>query len=266
MSPTISLRPRVCSAFLAVSLLTSSFLPAEESPAQSAGWRLVPYGTEVPTLSCSPLGACMIALEEGEQIESRFLADSARWEVEPGSTGAIPLVAVKPRECGIASNLYLSTDRRIYTLLLLSPACDPAHLNDPAGIKFDQIRYTYPGQFRRLWQPTAPADPSAIHTSARSVADLNFSYRWSAGRRAVEPRIVYDDGSRTYLVLDRMDPALHTPAVFVKGENGQLEAVNFAAPLPGGTTYTVDRIADELVLVSGPARAEKTTIRRERRR
>jgi hypothetical protein len=42
------------------------------------------------------VGACLVALEDGETIEGRFLPDSARWQVELGTTGPaqrIPVLA-----------------------------------------------------------------------------------------------------------------------------------------------------------------------------
>jgi type IV secretory pathway VirB9-like protein len=93
------------------------------------------------------------------------------------------------------------------------------------------------------------------------VNDLNFDYTWSAGRRAVEPRVVYDDGSRTYIVLKEEDRGREAPAVFVHGDHGKLEAVNFTPPTAGAMTYTVDRVGAELVLVSGANSNQRTLIR-----
>ena len=231
-------------------------------------WSLVPYGSSNPVLNCSPLGACIVALEDGETIESRFLPDSARWQVEPGTAGPsqrTPLLAIKPKECGIASNLIVSTDRRVYTFILNAPACEPDKLA-PATIRFDQVRFTYPEAFAQLWQPAPPAPGPTLATAASRVDQLSFDYSVSAGRKAITPQTVYDDGVRTYIVLREEDLARDAPAVFLQGEHDRLEAVNFSPPVHGGRTYTVDRVARELVLVSGPGAAERTLIRNRKGR
>jgi type IV secretion system protein TrbG len=241
---------------------------AEEQPDRLGTWSLVPYGSTNPVLTCSPLGACIVALEEGESIQSRFLPDSARWQVEPGTTGPnqrIPLLAIKPKECGITSNLIVSTDRRVYTFILHAPTCDPAQLS-PATIRFDQVRFTYPEAFALLWQAAPPVSSPTLPTSASRLDQLNFDYSWSAGRKALKPQIVYDDGQKTYIVLTEEDLRRDAPAVFIHGEHDRLESVNFSAPVNGGRTYTVDRVVEQLVLVSGPSAAEKTLIRNRKGR
>jgi len=249
----------------------SDAVAPSEAPDQLGTWSLVAYGTSNPVLNCSPLGACVVALEEGETIESRFLPDSARWQVEPGATGPgqrTPLLAVKPKECGIASNLIVSTDRRVYTFILNAPACDPGQLS-AATLKFDQVRFTYPEAFARLWQPAPPVVPSpgpTVGTTALRPDQLSFDYTWSAGRKGVEPQTVYDDGVRTYIVVREEDLRRDAPAVFIHGEHDLLEAVNFSPPVPGSRTYTVDRVVRELVLVSGPSSAERTVIRNRKGR
>lgn len=231
-------------------------------------WSLVPYGSTNPILNCSPLGACVVALEEGETIQSRFLPDSARWQVEPGTTGPnqrTPLLVIKPRECAISSNLIVSTDRRVYTLILNAPPCDPNQLT-AATIKFDQIRFTYPETFALLWQAAPPIPSPTLATSASRLDQLNFDYTVSVGRKAIEPQRVYDDGLKTYIVLRQADLNHDAPAVFIHGENDRLEAVNFSPPAHGSRTYTVDRVVRELVLVSGPSTAERTLIRNRKDR
>ncbi|HET9210143.1 MAG TPA: TrbG/VirB9 family P-type conjugative transfer protein [Thermoanaerobaculia bacterium] len=257
---------------LALALWPAVGLAQTQEPPAASGhlgtWALIPYGTENPTLNCSPLGACVVALEDGETIESRFLPDSARWQVEPGTTGPnqrTPLLAIKPKECGIASNLIVSTDRRVYTFLLNAPPCDPDKLA-PGTIKFDQIRFTYPESFALLWQPAPKTPAPALETAASRLDQLNFDYSFSAGRKGIEPRIVYDDGAKTYIVLREEDLAHDAPAVFLRGEHGRLEAVNFSPPAHGSRTYTVDRVAKDLVLVSGPSAAERTLIRNRKGR
>lgn len=259
------------SATLALLFLMSPAIAAvaADPPEQIGAWTVVPYGSSNPVLSCMPLGACLVALEDGETIQGRFLPDSARWQVEPGTTGTeqrIPVLAIKPKECGISTNLFVTTDRRVYTFLLTSPDCNPTQMTVQT-IKFDQIRFTYPQEFARLWQePALPLPAAGTATGASRVDQLSFDYSWSAGCHAVKPRTVYDDGSKTYIVLNPEDAKRDAPAVFIEGDHGKLEAVNFSPPPSGGSTYTVDRVVPKLALISGSGSDQKTIITRRKGR
>jgi type IV secretory pathway VirB9-like protein len=237
---------------------------AEDTIDHLGSWSVIEYGRTTPTLRCMPLGACMVALEDGESISGRFMPDTARWEISVGTTGPgqrIPILAIKPKECDIASNLYVTTDRRIYTFLLEAPPCgDPTALS-AANLRFDQVRFTYPEEFARLWAPELPSVSPGLLLGSRSVGELNFEYRWWAGREGLAPKVVYDDGAKTYIVLNEKDRLRDAPAVFVKGAEGELEAVDFEAPQNGGLVYVVNRVVSELVLVGGPRSTQRTTIR-----
>jgi P-type conjugative transfer protein TrbG len=261
--------PRLVVVFLSLAA-TTGLLPvhADNPPEQAGTWTSVPYGTTNPTLHCMPLGACIVALEDGETLQGRFLSDTARWEIQPGTTGPtgrIPVLAIKPKECGIASNLFVTTDRRVYTFLLEAPGCADPTLLSASTIHFDQVRFTYPEEFSKLWQEPTPPVAAGVLIAAHRVSDLHFDYTWSAGRKAIEPKIVYDDGAKTYVVLKDEDRNREAPAVFIHGDHDSLEAVNFTPPAAGGSTYTVDRVVPELVLVTGPSSSQKTVIHRKGR-
>ena len=77
-----------------------------------------PYGHSQPTVTCAPLRACVIELQAGESVLSRIAGDTQRWEIElapAGPDGHTPLVVVKPHDCGLTTNLVLTTTAgRIY--------------------------------------------------------------------------------------------------------------------------------------------------------
>jgi type IV secretory pathway VirB9-like protein len=253
------------SSFFALALLVGLPAFADESHAPTPVWREVPYGTSTPKLDCTPLSACLVTLQSGETIQSRFLADSAGWEVEPGTTGAgqrLPILAIKPHRCNESTNLFISTDRRIYSLLLNAPPCDEPTLKAEAT---QIVRFVYPEEFARSWGDDSPvaAPVPGLALQAPSLTALNFAYQWSAGRHAVDPQVVYDDGKRTYIVLRPEDAARgYAPAVFaLNGKN--LEALNFTPPQHGSTTYVVDRVVPALALVLGNDRNQRTEIRRK---
>src|SRR4029077_19970623 len=156
-----------------------------QTPAREGAWKEVAFGETTTTLTCNPLAACLVQLEVGEVIEARFLADSSGWEVEPGTAGPsarIPVLAIKPHRCGETTNLFVTTDRRVYTLVLDSPPCDPETLKASPS-NFDQIRFTYAKDFARLWQdgPLAPPSTPNSVTAPSRLDQLNFDYTLSAG-------------------------------------------------------------------------------------
>jgi hypothetical protein len=233
-------------------LLTFLTLPAQaETLGLPGDWKVIPYGKDTPILTCSPLGACIVALQPSEQIINRFLPDTTGWDVKEGQAGpggSVPVLAVKPKDCGITSNLIVTTDKRIYAFLLSSPVCEPAGLTTPAAILFDRIAFEYPEEFAVTWNDTAPLPTAApVRTQATSVAHLNFEYV-----------------SRTYVVLRSEDLNKPAPAFFVRSEGGSLEVVNFTEPTAGGRVYTIDRVVPELVLATGNEAADQTVIRRRK--
>jgi P-type conjugative transfer protein TrbG len=247
-------------AALALLLSVPAFAEEPQGP-----WKVLTYGSEsTPTLNCTPLAACLVALQPGETLKDRFLADSAAWEVESGTAGPdqkTPVLAIKPKRCASSTNLLITTNRRVYTFLLLSPVCNPETLQ-ATDKTFDVVRFTYPEDWAKVWDDTpAPTVPApGVATRAAHVADLNFDYSVKAGRKAIEPKIVYDDGAKTFIVLRPEDLHLDSPAVFVQGPGG-LEAVNFTPPPAGSSTYVVDRVVTNLVLVCGPKTNQRTEIR-----
>src|SRR5690348_17782571 len=52
-------------------------------------------------------------------------------------------VIVKPKACGVTTNLVLSTDRRIYDLDLDSPSC-PARATNPKDRKSTRLNSSHP--------------------------------------------------------------------------------------------------------------------------
>jgi type IV secretion system protein VirB9 len=262
-------RPRSTSSLALLLALALAGAPlAAVEPEHVGAWTILPYGASNPTLTCLPLAACLVALEDGETVQARFLPDTARWETEIGSTGPggrTPVLAIKPKDCGITSNLYVTTDRRVYTFVLSSPACDPTALS-PATLRFDQVRFNYPEEFSRIWHEPVSPPALGIPTAATQLSELNFDYDWDAGRHGVDPKAVYDDGSRTFIVIKASDRNADSPAVFIRGEGNKLEAVNFTPPTRGGTTYTVDRVVPEILLVSGASSSQRTVIHNRRAR
>jgi type IV secretion system protein TrbG len=96
-----------------------------------------PYGVGEPVLRCAALRVCVVDLEPGEHLVSRPIAgDVVRWHIgtaPAGPDGAGTLVWAKPTDCDLSTNLVLSTDRRVYQVMLEAPPCDRASTNPRAN-------------------------------------------------------------------------------------------------------------------------------------
>lgn len=230
-----------------------------------------PYGHSLPALTCAPLRACDIALQAGETILGVALGDAERWITSPLSEGpaggATPHVVVKPTGWGLATNLIVSTDRRVYHLELSSPERGPAGSYDAA------VGFYYPDELVSTWARAGErgkaerARREAAEVASLAAPDptaLNFDYRLeTSGKRpfAWTPEVVFDDGSHTYLRFPE-DPGSGTPILLVETAGGP-------ALVNGrwrGRWYVADLVfaRGELVVGSGRVRQSIAVVNRRR--
>jgi P-type conjugative transfer protein TrbG len=225
----------------------------------------VPFGRQVPVLRCAPLRVCLIELEEDELPLDTMLGDSTRWMVVravAGPRGATPVIAVKPTECNVTTNLVITTNRRIYQVTLEARSCKGEEAGNPSEPYTHLLRFYYPEDFLRHLTSAAEARRQAAAADARSLlplaatgpADLNFDYRWAKkGRFPWEPAAVFDDRVHTYVRLPGGGAGQESPVLFELDAKGGLAMVNYAVH---GRTLVADRVLDRAVLVLGAGRGE----------
>lgn len=240
---------------------SAALAPAPAQPAAAAAdadrlegglrvfaWR---HGRVFPVRT-APLRVTTLALEPGETLIETAAGDTVRWQIGETTSGAAgearPLVLIKPLTAGLATNLVLTTSRRVYLVDLSSAArgFDPA------------VSWTYP-----------PPPPVARDEAAGAAVDrLPEPAAVSAGRYALShrgrrpawtPQAVFDDGRRTYIafpsVLDR-GPA---PLLFVLDEGGKPVLANYRQ---AGAMFIVDRLLDRAELRLGERRPAVVRITR----
>jgi P-type conjugative transfer protein TrbG len=218
------------------------------SRALPAGVAEARFGLEVPVLGCDQLRACRVELEAGERLLSPpALGDAERWltaQLSSGSGGAVTVVVVKPTACGIATNLIIATDRRIYDLDLQSGACRGA---TPSTAR--AIRFSYP-------EEPEPAYVTALEMSTlaeRAARAPYTGYRWRRrGGFPWEPARVADDGAHVYLELP--PAARFRPApVLYSLDSGERTLMNYATE---DSLFVTDRLFSRATLVVGDASLE----------
>jgi type IV secretion system protein TrbG len=202
----------------------------------------VPYGGAQPTVTCAPLRACVIELEAGERVLATALGDTERWLVDQAVTGGhTPLIIVKPTACDIATNLVVSTDRRVYDVALDSPVCaahHPAHYTR-------QLRFSYKGSSL----VSSPTPDAAFHPES-----LSFTYRWTADRHiAWSPIAVYDDGTHVYVRLPESAKHADLPILLLEQDDNTTSLLTYVV---SNDAYVTDRIFARAILRAGKRQIE----------
>ena len=238
------------------------YAETQEAPILDGHTRQYPYGLQTPVLRCAPLRVCAIRLEEGETVWEVLSGDTSQWQIHQASTGPsgkTPVVAVKPLldprdTCDKSTNLLITTDRRIYSVVLNLPPCASARRIDRNPQRpFDSlISFYYPQETLLRWnrkQREAQAtnehlEKSRIPLAPADLLDLNWTY---VSRSKGRPRFpwkptIFDDGTRTFLRLP--EDAAEAPAVFAFND-GQLSLLNSSLIQD---TIVIDRVLDRFIL------------------
>ncbi len=185
-------------------------------------------------LLAAPERVTDIALQPGETLLSVAAGDTVRWTVGDTTSGSGEgkrvHILVKPFAAGLSTNLIIATDRRAYHLQLASTS----------GTAMAGISWTYPADeliaIRRQQAEARAVTPVA---SGLAVENLNFAYRITGDNPAWRPLRAFDDGRQTFIEFPASVAVGEAPPLFVIGEAGDAELVNYRM---SGRFYVVDRL------------------------
>jgi type IV secretory pathway VirB9-like protein len=242
----------------------------------------VAFGQASPVLTCTVLRACLVELEAGETlVEEPIAGDHARWIVaraRTGPGGSSAIVVVKPKACDIATNLVLSTDRRVYDLDLESPPCKPGNANLKKAYT-RRVRFEYPSEGVR------PADSHSgergrdssnkpVGQAARKPALLpvgeivNRDYQVARdgrgpfgvlGHKKVDfpwtPSAIADDGAHVYIVMPSIAKRHAAPVLYALEDDGSRTMMNFTMQ---DSVIVTDRVFRRGVFVLATGSHEQT--------
>lgn len=187
-----------------------------------------------------------IQLHEDERLAHAAIGDSVQWQTSAAGNHFF----VKPIKHDIFTSLTLVTDRRAYQISLIA---------SPAGGKwYQRVSWRYP-ELIRAEEARKEAQANAQKQEAERLealkasepmdpSTLNFDYRVS-GDDALQPSLVMDDGSRTWIRLPKGLQEL--PALFVY-EGDKAALTNFSVR---GDYLVVQRTAQKFLLRSGKREA-----------
>jgi P-type conjugative transfer protein TrbG len=192
-----------------------------------------------------------LQLEPGETLTGKDLptaGDTARWTIGVTRSGSPPnettVLIVKPLEADIETNMTITTNRRLYTVILKSSD----HTYMPL------VGWLYPQDAaRELAEQAVTAKKAQEESEALTVPPdgLNFNCSITGAQVAWRPLRVYDDGSKTYLQMSPEMQSYEAPAIFVmEGKTPLL--VNYRVKR---SIYIVDRLFDRAQLRVGPKTA-----------
>ena len=192
-----------------------------------------------------------IELQPGEVLTGRDLptaGDTARWTLAITRTGTAPaesvVLIVKPLEADLETNMTITTNRRIYNIVLKSTD----HTYMPL------VGWVYPQDEARAAQSVVER-ASEVESQSEPLAvapdKLNFNCATSGSKVVWKPIRVYDDGTRTYLQMSPEMNSYEAPAMFVI-EKSQPLLVNYRVK---HSVYIVDRLFEQGQLRVGPKTA-----------
>ena len=135
LSPNRSLTPKQSAQLSMVRRWRSRFV----RPTLGAdGWMHLIYGDGEPSIVCAPLHICTIALQPGEVVTAPPDISDPRWIVHPRYTiddsRKVINVILKPTDAGLDGTIVITTDRRVYSINLVSRSSEYMPL-----VKFDYV-------------------------------------------------------------------------------------------------------------------------------
>lgn len=190
-----------------------------------------------------------IILEDGEIIMGKPLLseDASVWEltanvaINPSTGEKIQHLFIKPAYSNLDSSFIVITDRRVYHFRIKSYK----------DVHMAMVKFTYP-ETKNVWATSSnskTANGVSLENDYITVTNpeyLSFDYKMKYGFKKPEflPQRVYDDGNRTYIVVN--DIVLHKqlPLVF----NEKNEIVNYTVQK---NVFIIPRLINKVTLRLG---------------
>ena len=188
----------------------------------------------------SPDFVTTIALRPGEKLISKVAGDTTRWTIGDTLTGddAAPsiLVVLKPVRAGLHTNIMLATNQRVYFL----------DAESRSGNQYQNaVSWNYPQEeLTNTLAKVGRVNQQARDTELTAVDIESLNYRYNIETESGSPpdwlpKEVFDDGKKTYINFPENIGTTEAPPLFIRGEDGQADLVNYRVK---GHFYVVDRL------------------------
>lgn len=206
---------------------------------------------------CQPYRVTDLILEPGEQvIEMPFLSEVSVWEIGAGvsrSNGVdVQHFFIKPAYSGLETSFIIITDKRVYHFMLKS-------FKD---CYMTQVRFKYPNTMPFTIKTEAMQEIQKSHSTVAEepfTVDpkyLSFDYKmqYSFFKKPYWlPERVYDDGKRTYIIMDETVLHMASPVLF----NHKDERINYFVDK---NLLVINELIEKVTLQIGK---EKVTIKKK---
>jgi len=211
------------------------------------------YGENLPSVVCAPLHVCEVSLQPGETIQQLDVGDTTRWSVKLARSRNADGVEtshliIKPSDVGIVSNLVAITEKRTYSLQLVSRR-DRTWMPKVAFSYPDDIQANWQAYFAQNQQEARPAiNLVSSTTTAVNTPVLDFKYHLKGDKPAWKPVRVYSDQNKTYIQLPATAKNDEIPVLLVVGPGNTEQLVNYRLD---GDSFIVDKVIQRATLISG---------------
>lgn len=223
------------------------------------------YGTgSQPIISASPLELTVISLQPGESPTNVSSGDPLRWSYSIAFSGKEATkqahIMVKPSMSDISTDLVITTDKRIYTIKMVSQH-DGNYMRD--------VRFWYPDEIQDYWNGYNAKQVENMHKTD-SIAQLpninvnNLNFNYTVGKNSAfsampswVPTRIFDDGTHTYIQFPASISSQDMPALFTQEGNSKNELVNYRVKYP---YFVVDKVFSQAVLVMGVGKNQQKVI------
>lgn len=184
-----------------------------------------------------------IILNPDENLIHAEVGDATRWSIQTYYTGTSkgmsPAVSIKPFIPELKTNLVLSTDKRLYNLML------EANMNAYSPV----VSFEYPQEIELA---KVKKDYLKSQEKKVNINSINFNYTWKKNTKVpFTPESVYDDGETTYILMPEKVNVTQIPILFIKDEQtGEAVSVRHRYD-PNTRLYTIDRLIEQAILRYG---------------
>ena len=191
-----------------------------------------------------------IALEPGEALVSVAAGDTARWIIGDTTSGSGASqrthILIKPSAAGLATNLVIATDRRMYHV----------EVQSSARAAMASISWTYPGDTMLVLKGES-VPPAENDIPVPASAALDFGYAIEGDHPAWRPIRAFDDGRQVFIEFPASLAQGEAPPLLVSAPNGATALVNYRVR---GRFYVVDRLFSAAELRLGEAHQQVVRI------
>jgi len=214
-----------------------------------------PYGS--PLVACAPLQLCQIILEKGENIQDIAVGDPTRWQLAKMYMGdqengdGSHIVTIKPSAEEMATNLTITTDRRLYRFRLVAEKTTSS----------PTINFWYPEDTLKRNTRNAKKRVVKQQTNSNKLAsperfsleETNFKYTLKGDNPVWKPAQAFDNGVKTFILFPDAVASGDLPVAFAS-LNGKQALVNYRFKTP---YMSLDGVYKEITLVSGTGKDKK---------